>query len=80
MSCKTCNTRREHVVIQAVRNVYPINGLLIFTGKGCRVWDLNERELIDMSIMGIGTNVLGYGDPEVDSAVARVISAGNMST
>ena len=33
--------------------------------KGCRVWDLNERELIDMSIMGIGTNVLGYGDPEV---------------
>ena len=48
--------------------------------KGCRVWDLNERELIDMSIMGIGTNVLGYGDPEVDSAVARVISAGNMST
>ena len=48
--------------------------------KGCRVWDLNERELIDMSIMGIGTNVLGYGDPEVDSAVARVISVGNMST
>ena len=38
--------------------------------KGCRVWDLNGRELIDMSIMGIGTNLLGYGHPEVDAAVA----------
>ena len=28
-----------------------------------RVWDLEGRELIDMSIMGIGTNVLGYGHP-----------------
>ena len=34
--------------------------------KGCRVWDLDGRELIDMSIMGIGTNLLGYGYPEVD--------------
>ena len=48
--------------------------------KGCRVWDLDGRELIDMSIMGIGTNVLGYGHPEVDTAVAAVVTAGNMST
>ena len=48
--------------------------------KGCRVWDLDDRELIDMSIMGIGTNVLGYGHPEVDAAVAATVSAGNMST
>ena len=34
--------------------------------KGCKVWDLDDRELIDMSIMGIGTNTLGYGHPEVD--------------
>ena len=31
--------------------------------KGCRVWDLEGRELIDVSIMGIGTNLLGYGPP-----------------
>lgn len=48
--------------------------------KGCRVWDLDDREYIDMSIMGIGTNTLGYGDPEVDDAVRKTIDAGNMST
>jgi len=48
--------------------------------KGCRVWDLDGVEYIDMSIMGIGTNILGYGHPEVDEAVRKVIDAGNMST
>lgn len=48
--------------------------------KGCRVWDLDGREYIDMSIMGIGTNILGYGHPEVDAAVRDAIDAGNMST
>lgn len=48
--------------------------------KGCRVWDLDGREYIDMSIMGIGTNILGYGHPEVDEAVCETIAAGNMST
>ncbi len=48
--------------------------------KGCKVWDLDGREYIDMSIMGIGTNTLGYGHPEVDDAVRQTITAGNMST
>jgi glutamate-1-semialdehyde 2,1-aminomutase len=48
--------------------------------KGCRVWDLDGREYIDMSIMGIGTNTLGYGHPEVDEAVLRTVAAGNMSS
>ena len=48
--------------------------------KGCNVWDLDGRKLIDMSIMGIGTNLLGYGHPEVDAAVAATVAAGNMST
>jgi len=48
--------------------------------KGCRVWDMDGREFIDMSIMGIGTNILGYGHPEVDEAVQRTIAQGNMST
>ena len=30
--------------------------------------------------MGIGTNTLGYGHPEVDSAVMATVQAGNMST
>jgi glutamate-1-semialdehyde 2,1-aminomutase len=48
--------------------------------KGCRVWDLDGQEYIDMSIMGVGTNILGYGHPEVDAAVHQTIDAGNMST
>ena len=48
--------------------------------KGCKVWDLDGREIIDMSIMGIGTNTLGYGHPDVDDAVRGTIDAGNMST
>ncbi len=48
--------------------------------KGCKVWDLDDREYIDMSIMGIGTNTLGYGHEEVDAAVQQTVSAGNMST
>ena len=48
--------------------------------KGCEVWDLDGRKYIDMSIMGIGTNLLGYGNEEVDKAVNKTISLGNMST
>lgn len=48
--------------------------------KGCKVWDLDGNEYIDMSIMGIGTNTLGYGNQEVDDAVRKIIDAGNMST
>ena len=48
--------------------------------KGCKIWDLDGREYTDMSLMGIGTNILGYGHPEVDEAVRKTVDAGNMST
>lgn len=48
--------------------------------KGCKVWDLDGKEYTDVSIMGIGTNTLGYGNEEVDEAVMKVIRDGNMST
>ena len=48
--------------------------------KGCKVWDLDGNEYTDMCIMGIGTNTLGYGHPEVDEAVRKTVEAGNMST
>ena len=48
--------------------------------KGCKVWDLDGKEYTDMSIMGIGTNTLGYGRAEVDEAVRLTVSSGNMST
>lgn len=48
--------------------------------KGCEVWDLEGKKYTDMTIMGIGTNTLGYGNDEVDAAVMQVVKSGNMST
>ena len=48
--------------------------------KGCQVWDLDGRKLIDMSIMGIGTNLLGYCRKEIDDSVRNVVNCSNMST
>lgn len=48
--------------------------------KGCQVWDLDGNEFTDVSIMGIGTNTLGYGHEEVDNAVLNTVKMGNMST
>ncbi len=48
--------------------------------KGCQVWDLDGKQYTDMSIMGIGTNILGYGHTEVDQAVREIVDTGNMST
>ena len=48
--------------------------------KGVEVWDLDGNRYIDMSIAGIGANVLGYADPDVDAAVYEAISAGSSSS
>ncbi|MBT4146756.1 MAG: aminotransferase class III-fold pyridoxal phosphate-dependent enzyme [Gammaproteobacteria bacterium] len=44
--------------------------------KGCRVWDLDGREYIDMSIMAVGACILGYADEDVDAAVIESIHKG----
>jgi glutamate-1-semialdehyde aminotransferase/spore coat polysaccharide biosynthesis protein SpsF (cytidylyltransferase family) len=48
--------------------------------RGCNVWDLEGREYFDLSMMGVGTNILGYSRKEVDDAVRKAINKGNMST
>jgi glutamate-1-semialdehyde aminotransferase len=48
--------------------------------KGCNVWDLDGKKYFDLSMMGIGTNILGYSRKEVDDAVRNIIHKGNMST
>ena len=44
--------------------------------KGARVWDVDGRDYLDMSIGGIGACVLGYADDAVDDAVIRSIRDG----
>ena len=48
--------------------------------KGCKVWDMDGDEYTDMSIMGVGINILGYSHPEVDETVRLIVEQGNMST
>jgi glutamate-1-semialdehyde 2,1-aminomutase len=48
--------------------------------KGCKVWDLDGKEFIDLSLMGVGTNSLGYSNKSVDDAVIDIVKLGNMST
>jgi glutamate-1-semialdehyde 2,1-aminomutase len=44
--------------------------------KGAKIWDLDGRQYLDMSIGGIGACVLGYADDEVDEAVIRTVRDG----
>lgn len=48
--------------------------------KGCRVWDLDDREYTDVSYMGIGANVNGYANGEIDDAAKKAIDEGGMCT
>ncbi len=48
--------------------------------KGVEIWDIDGNKYIDMSIMGIGTCILGYADDDVNNAVKKIIDLGSMST
>lgn len=48
--------------------------------KKCNIWDLDGKKYLDISFMGVGTNILGYARREVDVAVKKVINSGNMTT
>ena len=48
--------------------------------KGINIWTLDNKKLIDFSIMGIGTAILGYSNNEIDSKVKKAISEGINTT
>ena len=48
--------------------------------KGCEVWDLDGNKYFDLSLMGVGTNILGYSNSKIDNKIKRVIKEGNLST
>jgi glutamate-1-semialdehyde aminotransferase len=41
--------------------------------KGCYVWDIDNNKFIDFSLMGVGTNILGYANSQIDNAVISSI-------
>lgn len=48
--------------------------------KGCEVEDLDGNVYRDFSNFGVGSCLLGYADPDVNTAVSEAIEQGNMST
>ena len=48
--------------------------------KGCEIWDIDGKKYFDMSTMGVGTNILGYCNNEIDKSVISAIKKSNMSS
>ncbi len=48
--------------------------------KGVEVWDLDGNKYIDMSLMGLGSCILGYSDSDINKAVKKIVDAGSMNT
>ena len=48
--------------------------------KGCFIWDLDNKKYIDLSLMGVGTNILGYSNNEINKKVQEKIRNGNISS
>ena len=48
--------------------------------KGTYIWDLENKKYLDFSFSGIGANVLGYADPDVNRAVKNCIDMGSSSS
>ena len=48
--------------------------------KGCQIWDLDGKKYYDLSLMGCGTNILGYSNSDVDKSVMKIVKTGNLST
>jgi glutamate-1-semialdehyde 2,1-aminomutase len=47
---------------------------------GAEVWDLDGNHFFDFTHNGVGSCLLGYADPDVNTAVKNVIDAGSMSS
>ncbi len=48
--------------------------------KGSKIWDLDNKKFLDMYLMGVGTNLLGYNNKKIDSEVKKVVDKGNLSS
>ena len=52
--------------------------LVVQRAKGNRIWDVEDRELIDLN-MGYGPHLFGYADPDLAAALARQLTEGAMT-
>jgi glutamate-1-semialdehyde aminotransferase len=57
-----------------VKGVYPTH---LTKGNGCHVWDTNGNKYIDF-ICGLGSNLLGYANEEITTAITRQAARGSV--
>ena len=48
--------------------------------KGVYIWDLNGNKYIDLATMGVGTNILGYANSEINNEIIKIVKKSNIST
>lgn len=59
-----------------------VNGpspLFVSRGKGCYIWDIEDRKYLDFG-MALGASILGYANREVDLAVWAAMKEGTLFT
>ena len=72
----------SNMLLSKNRNIFSPNNWPTYykRAKGCYIWDLNGKKYLDMCVMGVGTNLLGYSDNKIDNSVIRALKQSNMST
>jgi glutamate-1-semialdehyde 2,1-aminomutase len=58
-----------------MRNLGIQHPLVVDRSAGCRIWDVEDNELIDVN-MGYGPHLFGYADPDVLGVVAQRLQLG----
>ena len=48
--------------------------------KGINIWDLKGKKYLDFTMIGVGSCVLGYSDPDIDKVAKKIISQGPLTT
>ena len=70
-------TRSQRLIERYTASMMPNYGqptVALARGQGCRVWDADGREYLDL-IAGIAVSALGHGHPAISEAVARQVAA-----
>ncbi len=55
---------------RTIMNVYARFPVSLVRGKGCKVYDAEDREYLDF-VAGVAVNVLGHGHPDLVTAIER---------
>ncbi len=71
----------ENMLFSKKARLYSDNWPSYFTrAKKISIWDSDNIMYKDLSLMGVGTNILGYSNQNINNAVIKSINSSNMSS